>query len=79
MRDSTHLLVQVQGAYFGTLPDSQFNTRARLIAHFSFRHYGAWRVLDSVTVSVGQALKPGSGANVFRVGRSVTLPVSALQ
>lgn len=77
-RDSTHLLVQVQGAYFGSLPDSQFNDRARDIVRFAFRRYPAREALDSVTVAVGQVLSSGA-LGVFRVGRSITVPASSLR
>ncbi len=77
-RDSTHLFIQVQGAYFGTLPDSQFSDRAQEVARFAFRQYPSRASLDSVTVSAGQGLT-SRPLVVFRVGRSVTMPASALR
>ena len=76
MHDSTHLLVQLQGAEMASVSDSAFPTRAQHIAQIALRSYPGSAHVDSVTVSVGEVLAPNMA---FRVLRSRTFSSRELQ
>ena len=76
MRDSTHLLVQLQGGDVAQAQDSAFAQRANRLARLALEAYGRGAGVESVTVSVGDMVAPGMA---FRVLQSRTYASSTLQ
>ncbi len=78
LRDSTHLVVQLDSATFATMSDTAFADRARSLAGRALASYPQAAVLDSVTIGTVAPFEQERFVAV-RVIRSRTFAAAALR
>jgi hypothetical protein len=76
MRDSSHLLVQLDTAVLSSLSDSAYARRSAVLAGIALSTYPAHTMLDSISVSTGETVAPNVAV---RVRRNCTFAASALR